>query len=343
MGKAVITGAGGGGVGSDECTATRVEVLKGYKAITKDSNDELIDGTLELTGTAADSQVLSGQTYYNTDAKAKRTGSMANRGAPNQELSAGGSYTLTAGYYTGGKVTAKALANQTSATAVAGNIISGKTAWVNGSKITGSIPTMEGQNIIPSASQQTVNCAEKYMTGNIFVDAISNLTSGNIKKGVTIGGVTGTWEGYIAAANDLYYRGDNVGDIYSYSGGLLQQDRLVTQSVNYSGVLSGESVFCSRKAFPVSGYSKLNMEIYLVMNTTTSTSDEYRFRFLCGSNAPGLQGTSLLKEVKTISKEGWYTITAPLIGVTGNQYFCFRVQTYSASKDFRPIFRIYFT
>nr|WP_156736278.1 hypothetical protein [Mycobacterium sp. E3298] len=45
------------------------------------SKNQRIVGTLSLSGNAADSQVLFGQTYYNSDAKTKRSGTMPNRGA----------------------------------------------------------------------------------------------------------------------------------------------------------------------------------------------------------------------------------------------------------------------
>ena len=64
---------------------------------------------------------------------------MANNGAVSKTLNAGQSYTIPAGYHNGsGKVTANSLASQTSATATASDIANGKTAWVNGQKITGS-------------------------------------------------------------------------------------------------------------------------------------------------------------------------------------------------------------
>lgn len=44
MGKVIIAGGGGSGAGSDECTASKSEVLKGYKAITSDSDDEVVEG-----------------------------------------------------------------------------------------------------------------------------------------------------------------------------------------------------------------------------------------------------------------------------------------------------------
>lgn len=192
---------GAGGADLDVITAGAGDVLSGK--VTVDKDGEPLTGTLALTGTAADSHVLSGQTYYNTDAKAKRTGNMTNRGAVSQALNAGGSYTIPAGYHNGaGKVTANSLAGQTSADAAAGHILSGKTAWVNGSKVTGNIASLAAQTVAPGASAKIVSCSGKYMTGNITVSAVSNLTAANIKKGVTVGGVVGTYEGY--ASSPLY-------------------------------------------------------------------------------------------------------------------------------------------
>ncbi len=84
-----------------------------------------MEGTLELTGDAADSHVLTRKTYYNKDPKTRRTGTMLNRGAVAQELAAGGSYTVPEGYHNGGgKVTAKSLASQTGgATAADGDVL----------------------------------------------------------------------------------------------------------------------------------------------------------------------------------------------------------------------------
>lgn len=87
--------------------------------------------------TASTGDILSGETAYVNGAKV--TGTMANNGAVSQAINAGGSYTIPAGYHNGsGKVTGNSLASQTSANAAAGDIASGKTAWVNGSKITGN-------------------------------------------------------------------------------------------------------------------------------------------------------------------------------------------------------------
>ena len=57
MGKVLMIGGGGGGVSSDELTAKSTDVIKGLTAVTKDSDDEPIAGTIEdyPAGTAVDS------------------------------------------------------------------------------------------------------------------------------------------------------------------------------------------------------------------------------------------------------------------------------------------------
>lgn len=94
--------------------------------------------------TASAGEVLSGETFY---ADGKKTGTMPNNGAVSKELSAGGSYSIPAGYHDGsGKVTAKDLSSQTSGTAGADDILSGKTAWVGGSQVTGEMPVNSPSN-----------------------------------------------------------------------------------------------------------------------------------------------------------------------------------------------------
>lgn len=86
---------------------------------------------------AVASDILTGKTAYVKGTKI--SGSMTNRGAVSQALNCGGSYTIPAGYHNGsGKVTANSLASQTSATATAAQIFSGYTAWVNGTRLTGT-------------------------------------------------------------------------------------------------------------------------------------------------------------------------------------------------------------
>ena len=94
------------------------------------------------------SDLLTGKTANDSNGE-KVNGTMPNKGAVTASLNCGGSYTIPAGYHNGsGKVTANSLSSQTSANAAAKDIIKGKTAWVNGSKITGTatIASLGGKN-----------------------------------------------------------------------------------------------------------------------------------------------------------------------------------------------------
>ena len=196
-------------------------------------------GTDTSGATATAARVLSGYTCYVNDVKI--TGTMANQGTKTASLNAGGSYTIPAGYHSGsGKVTANALSGQTSGTATAARILSGRTAWVNGSKLTGtmtnrgaisqklaangsytvpagwhngsgkvtqSLTTQGAKNVTPTTSNQTACAASRWTTGSIVILGSSNLKAANIKKGVKIFGVTGTWTGPVDAnpAFSSYY------------------------------------------------------------------------------------------------------------------------------------------
>ena len=93
------------GEGGEYGNVTPEDVIKG---VTFGTEEGLKTGTLELTGDATTTDVLSGKTFYSTNPKSKLTGTMSNRGAVTYTITTqGGSYTIPAGYHNGsGKVTA---------------------------------------------------------------------------------------------------------------------------------------------------------------------------------------------------------------------------------------------
>lgn len=120
------------------------------------------------------------------------------------------------------------------ATAGAGDILSGKTAYAKGAKLTGTMPsvtqatpsisvsssglitasasqaeghvaagsksatkqltTQSGTTVTPGTSQKTAVSSGRYTTGTVYVAGSSNLVAANIKKGVNIFGVTGNYD-----------------------------------------------------------------------------------------------------------------------------------------------------
>ena len=71
--------------------------------------------------------------------------------------------------------------------AAAGDILSGKKAFVNGSEVTGSISSKSAATYTPTSSSQTI-AASQYLSGAQTIEAVvcTNLTAANIANGVTV-------------------------------------------------------------------------------------------------------------------------------------------------------------
>ena len=54
MAQAILLRGGAGGVSSDDVTAGKAQVLQGYKTVTTDSDDEIVEGTVQVIDTAQD-------------------------------------------------------------------------------------------------------------------------------------------------------------------------------------------------------------------------------------------------------------------------------------------------
>ncbi len=169
------------------------------EATISDLNTQIADlKAKQSTGNATVAQVLQGATFSNSTSVGL-TGEMPNRGAINQTLNAGGSYTIPAGYHNGsGKITVNSLASQTAANAGAGQILSGYTAWVNGNKITGNMTNRGALNWNPSGSSTytvpagyysggTLNSSGAYNAGVSAADNRVNTNSASYKNGYNAG------------------------------------------------------------------------------------------------------------------------------------------------------------
>lgn len=85
------------------------------------------------------------------------------------------------------------------ATAAAGDILSGKTAYSDGQKLTGTMTNQGTQYGVIETVNDEYTIQSGYHNGNgdvsLSEEAKSELTPGNIKSGITIMGVTGTYTG----------------------------------------------------------------------------------------------------------------------------------------------------
>ena len=75
----------------------------------------------------------------------------------------------------------------------AGKMLSGIVGYTNNGKVTGSIQSQAAQTITPGASDKTI-ASGKYLSGTQTIKGDANLLAENIKSGISIFGVTGTYE-----------------------------------------------------------------------------------------------------------------------------------------------------
>ncbi len=116
--------------------------------------------------TATPDKVRNGKTFYGSGSDSIQTGTVTEIAAETVTLPLNGSYTIPQGIHSG-----------------------------NG-KVVQSLQTSSGGTVYPTSEKQTVQTANKYMTDVVYVAPLTGLKPENIKKGVTILGVTGTYEGY---------------------------------------------------------------------------------------------------------------------------------------------------
>lgn len=113
------------------------------------------------------------------------------------------------------------------ANATAGEILSGKTAYVNGNKITGSMPNNGATNVtISSVSGASIPAGYSDGSAKAVLDSASAsaLSANNIRQGVTILGVEGT----LSPEDDL-----TVGPVSATPTGSQQVITAASQSLDY--------------------------------------------------------------------------------------------------------------
>lgn len=196
-------------------------------------------GTYKGLGNATAAQVLSGYSFSSA-ALSNASGSMPDRGAWGATLAINGSVTIPAGYHNGS------------------------------GRITQSIATKGATTITPMSAQQTAVSAGTYCSGNIIVAGNGNFVAGNIKKGVNIWGVVGTFEGWVPTPQDWYYNGVNTYGVDCNSAYFrFENTRIYCFSTSSSRVNSIQF----RRAYNVQSYSRLNFNGHFISNAATIRAD----------------------------------------------------------------------
>ena len=166
--------------------------------------------TIPTDGDAATSDVLTGKTFYSGGSK--KTGTMTNQGAWSTTKTSNGDVPIPAGFHNGsGKVTVN-VSTSTAAGALDTPSISfdkklGRFTATSKVKTSGYISTSDtttksytiarylGGEYTPTKASKTVSLTEKYCTGDVVIKGDDNLIPANIKNGISIFGVAGSYTG----------------------------------------------------------------------------------------------------------------------------------------------------
>ena len=166
--------------------------------------------TIPTDGDAATSDVLTGKTFYSGGSK--KTGTMTNQGAWSTTKTSNGDVPIPAGFHNGsGKVTVN-VSTSTPTGALDTPSISfdktlGRFTATSKVKTSGYISTSDtttnsytltrylGGEYTPTKESKTVSLTEKYCTGDVVIKGDNNLIPENIKNGISIFGVAGSYTG----------------------------------------------------------------------------------------------------------------------------------------------------
>ena len=231
MGEIIVNIGGGGGVSSGDVTASRLDVVQGKRTVTTDSGDEVVEGTLpEIFADTGQINSFQSTQYgiYCVDVPkgAYRRGDLGSAGGRiNIELS---KLRQDIGYTDPKKVLPDA-------------VIAGQA---------GTMVVQGGTTIVPGTSNKTAVAANRYVNGNVIVAGEPNLRPENIRKGVTVFGVSGTLDGVFTEDGDIYFEGK-----------WIRSNSMTTRVYNgymqFTAVNEGTSYLCrnhnNRSSYPAMG------------------------------------------------------------------------------------------
>lgn len=162
------------------------------KVLSKVTVDPIPDKYQDVSGvTAGEGDVLVGKKIVDAVGNVV-DGAMPNNGAVSDNLNCGAEYTIPAGYHDGaGKIIANDLASQTKGTATKGNILSNKSAWVNGQRLLGSM--IDNGNVsteLNAGAVYTIPSGYHAGAGLVIAKTLSSQTPATAEAGEILDGET---------------------------------------------------------------------------------------------------------------------------------------------------------
>ena len=184
MGRILIPGGGVSGPDSSELSATSGDVISGKSYVGADTDGEIGEGTLALSGNAVAADVVQGKTFYNTNPKQKLTGAKPTMASQTVIPALTQQTVQTNGNAMTGDIIVSPIPNQRGQYQYASGMGSGSNYYAFN-----AIP--EGYYV-----KNGTSWAPEIRLETSKVRSYLGITAGKILKGQTIGGVAGTAQEY---------------------------------------------------------------------------------------------------------------------------------------------------
>lgn len=278
--------SGGGGGNLDEITASAEHVKSPYTFM--NSEGDIEEGTMvdrENWGAAVgmNDHVTVPEGYHDGSGEVYGP-TVTQRGAWTSRLGINGKAMIPEGYHNGNGYVDQAISTLGDQKVVPK--LSRHTLWTANQYMTGNViiePIPNQKNASTRAVSNGVNQQGLYFyipegyylpdgTGNSWVyqtlaevAKALGITADKIKKGVTLCGVTGTFEGWVPVATDLYYNGQNVAGFKSGNAATTDYVSFDNNQITVNYKL--RMILESTKTYDVRSYSRMIIEGNFILSS----------------------------------------------------------------------------
>lgn len=217
------------------------------------------------------------------------------------------------------------------ATASANEILSGETAYINGVKVTGTMPKKGETTITPKASSQTITSGQ-YLDGNITIEGDPELQAANIKAGVEIFGITGTLEaeGGIVPTGNYEIKKSSEVDVSNYATATVNDSFLKAANIRSGLSILGVQGTFTNDATSAASDLRVGETAYVYGKKITGTIEDYDGSY-DGEGDIVEESTEISLQQKTVYANGIVTADTGYTGLskvivsvpTGDNYFTY--------------------